>query len=185
MVVVDGSMHANFNMKHLYFMFWCYYAILHFSVSWPNISILCAMVDHERFFVFRVDHWYQMSGHLCVIQCYVYHNLIRNLYIWRQRNFPLPTPWRYMRECILSHNSRWMWVDSCMPQTLCTLKKRAPQYPLRSRMGGSESGLSIFEEEKNLSPLPQMKLWFIHHLTHSLVTVPAVLCTDHPYFQLD
>jgi len=66
------------------FIFWCYYGILHFSAGWPNISMLCAMVDHERFSVFRVDHWYQKSGQLYVMQYYIYHNnLIHILYTWQ------------------------------------------------------------------------------------------------------
>jgi hypothetical protein len=77
-------MHATFDMKHLYFYILVLLWYFTFSVGWPNISILCAMVDHKRFSVFIVDHWYQKSGQLYIMQYYIYrNNLIHSLYIWQ------------------------------------------------------------------------------------------------------
>jgi hypothetical protein len=40
--------------------------------SWSNIK-LCIVVDRERFSVFRVDHWVQMSGHPCLTVWQPFH----------------------------------------------------------------------------------------------------------------
>jgi hypothetical protein len=48
---------------------WCNYAFVHLYILyismpiWPNNNALRTIVDHARFFVFRVDNWVQRFGH--------------------------------------------------------------------------------------------------------------------------
>jgi hypothetical protein len=50
-----------------------------------------------------------------------------------------------------------------------------PDYPLESRLSGSQTWFECPGEEKNLLPLLEIESQFFHSLAHGLVTIPVEL----------
>jgi hypothetical protein len=92
--------------------------------------------------------------------------------------------WRCMGEwgcssTSLNLDTRCRWVVSFTPQSFYSWWKN-PWYPLDRRLGWSLNQWSgHWAEEKNLSPLPVIKPWFLGHPAHSLVAIMIANYTQH------
>jgi hypothetical protein len=65
------------------------------------------------------------------------------------------------------------WSASC--HSCCTPKERVPHYPLNRRLGSAQNSSVHFGEEMNLSPMPGIKLRFLTHPVHSLITILTLI----------
>ena len=70
---------------------------------------------------------------------------------------------RHTALLILNIGTRWRRVVYVSPG--CFIPRKEPWYPPNRRLGGSQSQSEHFEEEKNLLPLPGLKLWIIQLAT--------------------
>jgi hypothetical protein len=62
----------------------------------------------------------------------------------------------HIAPCILNLSTGWRWVVSFMPWLLYPLEKKSPQYPLDTRLGGTQSWPAQGGKEKNSYPCQKL-----------------------------
>ena len=76
--------------------------------------------------------------------------------------------------CILNLSIKHRWMVNSCPIHYVPWGK-IPHYSLNRSLGGPQSHMRCFREQRNILPLPGIDAWFLSHQSCSLVTTPNIV----------
>jgi hypothetical protein len=128
------------------------------SVSWPASLTI--------YTIKRLNEWY-------VTACFtVTYSLIRIIYLWFKKGKVVPVHSMKVytgsigtAPLILNLGTKWRCVVNIKFRRVIPGKE--PRYPLKRGLGGPQSWSGRFEEEENLSPLPELEPQIVQPLSYT------------------